>query len=207
MGRDDDGRAQREAFLREEPTAVATVRDWVEAMVRGGWRLPDQEAVVQEIMLELTLLMRRGQIPETDRFRSYVLTVARHTCIDIHRREALRATEDLPEEPPSPREDDDPETRLLARRKMRMARSILQSLTEDCRKLLSLVYREGLKAKEVGERLGLSAGNVRVKTHRCLEAARAMREEWWPELDATGAATSDMRSGPSGGSSNQGARS
>ena len=196
MGRHDDGRAHAEAFLREEPAAVATVRDWVEAMVRGGWRLPDHEAAVQEIMLELTQLMRRGRIPETDRFRSYVVTVARHTCIDIHRREALRATEELPPELPSSRIADDPEAALVARRKLRIARSILQSLTEDCRRLLSLVYGEGLKAKEVGERLGLSAGNVRVRTHRCLTAARAMREEWWPELKTTQAAAGNPFDGP-----------
>ena len=43
-----------------------------------------------------------------------------------------------------------------------------------CRELWRLVYAEGLSAQDVGEKLGIKAGNVRVRVHRCLEKARAI---------------------------------
>ena len=74
---------------------------------------------------------------------------------------------------------EDPETDLVARQRLAMARYVMQSLSADCRTLLGLVFGQGLRSREVGERLGITDVNVRVRTHRCLERARELRRSVW----------------------------
>lgn len=171
----------RGAFLAEEPEALEQVRVWVRRLVRGAWRFQDPEAVVQEVVLELIGMARDGRIHDGTRFKSFVLTVARHTCIDHHRRERLReaggSLDDLLEPPQAAEQS--AEEAVVAKQRRRMARYVLQSLSEDCRDLLRLTFGEDLPAREVGERLGLTEGNVRVRLHRCLQKARSLRERFW----------------------------
>jgi RNA polymerase sigma-70 factor (ECF subfamily) len=171
----------REAFLAEEPEALEQVRAWVRGLVLGAWQFPDPEAVVQDIVVELLGLSRQGRVRRSTHFKSFVLTVARHTCIDHYRRRRLRDAVDAEVATPEDRPSDGPsvEEAVIARQKRRMARYVLQSLDEDCRELLALVFGQDLQAREAGERLGLSEANVRVRTHRCLKRARALRARFW----------------------------
>jgi hypothetical protein len=83
----------REGALRDEPRAVETVRGWIAAMVYGaGWALEDPEAVIQEVTFRILHLGRTGKIRTDTDFKSFVLTVARHECTDVYRRERLRTT-------------------------------------------------------------------------------------------------------------------
>jgi RNA polymerase sigma factor (sigma-70 family) len=172
------------SFLAEEPEAVEAVRGWVRAVVLGGWRLHDPDAAVQEIMLELLALGRAGRLDNPRRFRALVRTVARNTCVDLYRRRRFRASH---EEPGLETLDhvsageSSAEDRLIEKRKRSLARYVLQSLSDDCRELLKLVFAQELGARQVGEKLGISEGNVRVRTHRCLERARALRARFWAD--------------------------
>lgn len=183
MSEDLPGHDLRAAFVAEQPEAIEQVRTWVRRLVRGAWQFRDPDAVVQDVVLELIGMAREGRIKEGTRFRSFVLTVARHTCIDHHRRARLReagsSLDDLLDEPVAP--GTSAEDAAVAKQRRRMARYVLQSLSEDCRALLRLTFGEDLPAREVGERLGLTEGNVRVRLHRCLQRARTLRERFWGE--------------------------
>lgn len=173
----------REAFLAEDPDALEQVRGWVRGLVLGAWQFRDPEAVVQDIVVELIAMSRQGRIRRSTSFRSFVLTVARHTCIDHHRRRRLRDAVDGDDLAPDDQRSEGPsvEEAVIARQKRRMARYVLQSLDADCRELLALVFGQDLRAREVGERLDISEANVRVRTHRCLQRARALRARFWGE--------------------------
>lgn len=179
----------REDLLAGRPEAVATVRAWVAGTIRS-WRLEDPEAAVQEVTMKIVHLAAAGRIlPEHD-FRKFVLTVSRHACIDRYRRERLRGSgEPLPAHSlPSP--DPDPHESLERKERQELLRFIFQALPPDCRELWRWIYGEGLSAGEVGERLGLTANNVRVRAHRCLSRAREIRLRFFPE-GATGDGVDD----------------
>jgi RNA polymerase sigma factor (sigma-70 family) len=54
---------------------------------------------------------------------------------------------------------------------------VLGNLSEKCRSILRLRYLDGLDPGEIAARCGTSPGYVRLKVHRCLEAAkRALAE-------------------------------
>ncbi|MDX1388673.1 MAG: sigma-70 family RNA polymerase sigma factor [Acidobacteriota bacterium] len=163
LGRAETGKI-RDAFLRDGTEAVEEVRSWVRAVVHGGWRFPDPDAVVQEIMLELVRLGRGGGIRKAPDFRAYVRTVARHSCVDAFRRERVRQTQPLDdvyfEIPGAP--DGDPEQRYLEQRR---------------RELLRWAHGDDMTSSQIAERLGISAGAARVRLHRCLERARELHRE------------------------------
>lgn len=178
LGRAETGKI-RDAFLRDGTEAVEEVRSWVRAVVHGGWRFPDPDAVVQEIMLELVRLGRGGGIRKAPDFRAYVRTVARHSCVDAFRRERVRQTQPLDdvyfEIPGAP--DGDPEQRYLEQRRRERLRFLWQALAPACRELLRWAHGDDMTSSQIAERLGISAGAARVRLHRCLERARELHRE------------------------------
>jgi RNA polymerase sigma factor (sigma-70 family) len=50
-------------------------------------------------------------------------------------------------------------------------------LSDTCRSILRLRYMDGLDPREIAERYGTSPGYVRLKVHRCLEAAKRVMAE------------------------------
>ena len=180
IGRTEEIRAVFEAFAREDRAAVETVAGWVRAVVFGGsWRFQDAEGLCQDILLELVLLVRRGGVLDPGAFQKLVQTVAKRRAVDAWHR-GRRCREDDADELPG-RGPIDPlptaEERIAARQRLDVLRHVIQRLPEHCRELWRMVYVERRRAAEVGEVLGLSAGNVRVRVHRCLEKARMIYAE------------------------------
>jgi len=173
----DSDNVGAEQFVAEEPRAIEAVRSWVAAHVRSRWSFPDPESALQAVLLALLCLARSGRIRGATRFRAYVATVARHTCIDLHRRQRLGERvegEASPGGNPAP----NAESLIAERQKRETARYVVQSLPPACRELLGLIFGQGLGVRDAGERLGISEGNVRVRTHRCLEQARGLRRRF-----------------------------
>lgn len=164
---------------------TATVQGWIQAVVRGGrWRFSDVEAVAQEILLAVLQSARAGKVRDEQSFQKFVYMVAKHHCVNEYHRDRLRAATDSSEpvdaEPVAG--GDSPEEALIRARERDLVLYLTQRLPEHCRDLWRLVYREERSAAEVAERLGLSAVNVRVRVHRCLERAREIYREYaaWP---------------------------
>ena len=165
-----------EGFLAEDGPAFRNVQGWVEGVVHlGRWHFEDNEAVVQDVLLKLLRITRGGAFQRQSSFKTFVFSVAKHTCIDIYRREKLRAQVHGPESPVEPADDRPGADRAVEKReRLELLRYVFQKLPDECRGLWKMTYHEGLSAAEAGKRLGITAGNVRVRSHRCLEKARAI---------------------------------
>jgi RNA polymerase sigma factor (sigma-70 family) len=171
----------RDGLLRNEPSAVETVRGWVAAMVYGaGWGLDDPEAAIQDVTMRVLHLGHSGRIREDTDFKSFVRTVARHECTDIYRRERLKVTVESRASDAAHRStaEDNPYKRLERKERRELLRFVFQALPEECRRIWRWLYGEGQSAAEVADRLGITVGNARVRAHRCLQKARRIREEY-----------------------------
>jgi RNA polymerase sigma-70 factor (ECF subfamily) len=163
------------AFQSGRPEALDSVRGWVAQVVtHPAWRFMDAESVVQDVLLKLLDIARSGGFRGASSFRTFAISVARHTCIDAYRRQRWRergerrhAASAVPVSA-----DDDPETRHQVQERRELLRYVFQKLPEECRRLWVWVYGQGLAARQVAELLGISESNVRVRTHRCLQKAR-----------------------------------
>ena len=165
------------AFLAGDDETLRRVRSWIETVVHfQSWRFADPEGVIQEVHLKLLDIVRSRRFRGASSFKTFVGAVARNTCIDVYRVELLRhrREEQLQPAAAEPVTRGNPESAHVRRERRELARYVVQRLSENCRRLWHWVYRDGLSAREIAAKLGITPGNVRVRVHRCLQEARAI---------------------------------
>ena len=140
--------------------AARRLRDWAEA-----------EDVAQEALRRALQAMRSGKIANPAALPAFLFQTAVHIC--LHRgRSAGRETKALQrlafDGPATATDPTDPLQTLISAERREAVRRALAQLDAGDRELLSLTYVETLEAAEIGLRLNLSAGNVRVRRHRAL---------------------------------------
>lgn len=132
-------------------------------LVAAGRPRADCEDIVQETLLAMHL--KRDTWDETQPLQPWLRAIAHHKLIDHLRRRGFTDHVDI---------DDHAET-LAAPAAAEEggafdARQMLSRLPERQRRIVQGISIEGQSAREVGVRLGLSEGAVRVTLHRALRA-------------------------------------
>lgn len=160
-------------FLRGDTDAVASVDRWIAgAAAPFRSRLADDwHDLLQEARIEILRLLRKSAWRGEARLKTYVWQVVGHTCLDAMRRlkrrpemEAVDADAPLPSADPSPLDllmDEDSRRKLLA---------ALEAVPADCRDLWRLIL-SGLSYQEIGARMGVAEGALRVRAYRCRKRA------------------------------------
>jgi RNA polymerase sigma-70 factor (ECF subfamily) len=135
-------------------------------LARAGQSVEDGEDIVQETLLAMHL--KRDTWDDTQPLEPWLRAIAHHKLVDHLRRRGFREHLDI----------DDHADVLAAAQPAEAgaaidARQMLASLTERQRRIVEGVSIEGLSARDVGSRLGMSEGAVRVALHRALKALAA----------------------------------
>jgi len=66
-------------------------------------------------------------------------------------------------------DEDDPLVALVDEVRRQEVRRALESMGQEDRDLLRMLYVDGLKSSEIARRLGVDAGTLRVRKHRALK--------------------------------------
>ena len=134
-------------------------------------RLRDEAAAedtVQEALREVLKALRAGRITTPDALPGFVFQTAKNLCMH-HGRSASRRQRALLAFSRLSRADvEDPLVALIDEERRAAVREGLARLEKDDRDLLGLSFEDGLDAVEIGRRLGLASGAVRVRKHRAL---------------------------------------
>ena len=164
------------SFLDGQAEAVRRVQGWVEQALRSyPLRSDVRQDVVQEALLEITSLLKAGAFRGEARLKTYLWKVSNHVCLNQLRAQSRHrwASLDRCESPFTEPEGVDHLARLEARDRLdRVARL----LSPECRTIWELIAA-GLSYREMGARLGLPEGALRVRAHRCRKRALALWEE------------------------------
>jgi RNA polymerase sigma-70 factor (ECF subfamily) len=140
-------------------------------LVRAGRSVEDGEDIVQETLLVMHL--KRDSWDATQPLEPWLYAIARHKLIDHLRRKGFRDHVDIDEHAGTLAAPQPAEAGASVD-----ARQMLSSLPERQRLIVEAISIEGHSARDVGVRLGLSEGAVRVALHRALKAlADAYRKE------------------------------
>ena len=130
-------------------------------LVRAGLGVEDGEDIVQDTLLAMHL--KRDTWDDSQALEPWLRAIAHHKLVDHLRRRGFREhvdIEDHAETLAAPEKDDEGSVD---------ARQMLQALPERQRTIVEAISIEGYNAKDVGERLGMSEGAVRVALHRALK--------------------------------------
>ncbi len=137
--------------------AARRLRDWTAA-----------EDVAQEALSRALEAMRAGRIQNPAALPGFLFQTALHVCLRRIRsagreRKALQrfgGSENEPAESPLA-------AMLSAERRVKVLKA-LERLEPDDRQLLDMTFRDELDSEEIGRRLGLTSGAVRVRRHRAI---------------------------------------
>ena len=122
-------------FESEDDAAVRHVQGWVDGVVHlGRWRFEDPEGVAQEVLIKLLRIVRSGGFGGQSSFKTFVFSVARHTCIDIYRRQRLRTSVHAPEEAAEGVSRENPHGDLEQRERLELLSYVFQKLPDECRR-------------------------------------------------------------------------
>jgi RNA polymerase sigma-70 factor (ECF subfamily) len=124
--------------------------------------------LVQDVLILVLDKLRAGEVRELEQIASFVFGTARQLVIDSRRtsgrRTKLLDTFEMSLEPAGDSASHTFDTDRLAH--------CLQLLAERERAVLVMTFYDDCPADELGTRLGISAGNVRVIRHRGIERLR-----------------------------------
>ncbi|MBI4905959.1 MAG: sigma-70 family RNA polymerase sigma factor [Acidobacteria bacterium] len=174
--RPDDDRTIR-GFLAGDPASVSLVERWITAASRAfESRLAShREDLRQDVLAELTRLLRQDKFRGESSLVSYVWQITNHACIRQTRLLSRWAA-------PSAERQEEPRDEqlsavdgLLQRDRMERIRRIAAQLPEECRQLWSRVL-SGASYQQMSAELGLAEGTLRVRLLRCRRKAQAIRE-------------------------------
>jgi RNA polymerase sigma factor (sigma-70 family) len=128
------------------------------------------EEVAQEALRRALEALRSGRVANRNALPAFLFETARNICLQRHRsagREA-RALERLGGAETHGASAPHALDSLIAAEDIQQVRQALNRLDPQERDVLLWSYRDGLDAAEIGERLGITPGAVRVRRHRAL---------------------------------------
>ncbi len=131
-------------------------------LVRAGLGVEDSEDIVQETLLAMHV--KRDTWDESQPLELWLRAIAHHKVIDHLRRRGFREFVDLDEQAETLAAPAGPDEGTTAD-----ARQMLSALPERQRVIVQAISIEGHSAGDVGRKLGMSEGAVRVALHRALK--------------------------------------
>jgi RNA polymerase sigma-70 factor (ECF subfamily) len=131
-------------------------------LLRAGLNAEDGEDIVQDTLLAMHL--KRDTWDESQPLEPWLRAIARHKMVDHLRRRGFREFVDI----------DNYIDKLVVSQNVDESTSIdtqtiLACLSDRQRQIVEAISIKGFAAREVGQRLGMSEGSVRVALHRALK--------------------------------------
>lgn len=162
------------ALAIEETELCRRFAPAVGAFWRRRLRGAEVDELVQETLLRFVQALRAGKVREPERIGGFVLGICRNLARERARSGERRA--ELFAEYASVRAslDDEPSA---ARYQLAQLEDCLSQITGRARDVIRHAYIDGHSAAEIGQRMAMTEGNVRVVRHRALEALRTCMSE------------------------------
>jgi RNA polymerase sigma factor (sigma-70 family) len=116
------------------------------------------------------MLKYRQSYNEAQPFKAWIYQIARNLLKDSYKENQVKMI-DLK----SARQKHDTETEpMMKNEREQLLHQALKQLPEDQREILVLSRFEELKYEEIGEMMGISVANVKVKAHRAIQKLREL---------------------------------
>jgi RNA polymerase sigma factor (sigma-70 family) len=150
-----------------------------EKLYRFSYRyLQDAEQsqdAVQEVFIKLW--NQRDRLDELNSIEAFAIRITRNHCLDIIKARRTVSLDENAYFTERISDESDPEKELYKSDSIKKLTRIVEELTEPHRTVIRMRDMEGYSNEEVGDVLGLSAGNIRVVLSRARKKVRLELEK------------------------------
>ena len=171
------------AAVQGDPDAVRSVIRWITPLVvrycrarvgRGERTFASADDVAQEVCLAVLTALPSYR-DQGRPFLAFVYGIAAHKVADAHRSAARNRADPVSDIPDSPAAlAEGPEQQMMQAELATWMHTMLETLPEKQREILTLRVVMGMSAKETADAVGSTPGAVRVAQHRALAHLRKM---------------------------------
>ena len=166
-----------QGFLRGDKRDYDTIVGWMKEMVRNNvWVAAiTHDDVVAETCLTLLTNLRAGKFRFESSLKTYVQRMTKYTVIRLVRAHR-RAEKYITEKNMNPSNPETPEQIYEDKEEVFLFHRMLSLMDEKCRELWRMILYEELSYKEIAAKLNVSESAIKVRIHRCKEAAMQISE-------------------------------
>lgn len=160
----------RKAFTQIEGIIDRALAYWRE-------RLGDEiDEIKSEVIFDLYELLQKGQFQGRSKLSTFIVSMVNHACIDGCRFKRKFDNNELPDlDLPDP--GPDAEKQLDRKQQSWLAFRVLRRLPRICIRIWKMHLVEGLKYKEIADKIGGKEENVKWQLWSCREKAKKIREK------------------------------
>ncbi|HEX9726136.1 MAG TPA: sigma-70 family RNA polymerase sigma factor [Vicinamibacteria bacterium] len=168
---------QDESLIREyvsgRPQAYQEVHRWIEKAVDSRhWGLyQHREDILQDVHQRLFSNLSGGRFHGKSALRTYVVQIAKYTCIEFLRKKIRYQSVDL-DSIDLVDANPGPEQAVAASERRERAAELLAHLPEGCRQLFEMIFDDKVPYQEISRRLGVAEGTVKSRAWRCREVLK-----------------------------------
>ena len=163
------GQDTLDRFRAGDPDAVREVyREYGRMVFAVAQRVLGDRTLAEEAAQQAFVQAWRGagSFDPSRELGPWLATITRRVAIDVHRREARRASSSLDEVPPADAAVVSLPPSAEAIQETWEVRQAIDDLPPDEREVVRLQHLEGYTQSEVAERLGLPLGTIKSRSHR-----------------------------------------
>ena len=174
---DDEKRI--EGYLNGNQNAFFEISGWIETVVKNGyWGLNNDWAdIIQDVRTKLYVNLKFDKFHFSSSLKTYVFRIAKYTCIDYLRK---KYRSDKKEEAPDRKaEKSDQLASVIESEERQILRQILNTMKDQCRKILKMVFLEELPYRKIGAQLHIAEGTVKSRVSRCIQKAIQLRRRYY----------------------------
>ncbi|KAA0544602.1 sigma-70 family RNA polymerase sigma factor [Bacillus sp. BGMRC 2118] len=144
-----------------------------------SYRLTQDQELAEEVVQEVFMKLWKGLGKYDDskgKFSSWILTVTRHSAIDLIRKRNRETTVELDTDDTIPSKEATVEEQVEWNEKGNTLRKALSSLKEEQQKVINLVYFKGLTHQKISEECNIPIGTVKGRLRLALRHMKSYLE-------------------------------
>lgn len=157
----------------KDKEALSLLYDRYEKLLYSfSYRIVKDGGLAEEVMQEVFIKLWKGKAQYSDdkgKFSSWLLTMTRHTAIDVLRKQSKEPDFELDERDSLRSDEDSVEDQVVWKERGQVLRTAVSKLKDEQQKIIEMFYFKGMTHQKISEEFDLPLGTVKGRIRLALK--------------------------------------